>query len=410
MSLCLGETKITPCIHSALLQDKNITITENGTQSVVADNQYNGLGQVTINTNVGGLQENDVTFYDYDGTILYSYSKLDFLALQSMPENPSHEGLIAQGWNWDLADAKTHVTKYGILDVGQVYTTASGLSEFDIELNAQTGLTINLMIDGTKNWGDGTSDDLTTHTYSSAGKYTITCNGTGITPSSSNNNICDIAASNGSHNFYINNIRITNISSLPNYSFTNLRNLKTIIISNDTTAIGDYCFQNTRIKHLTLPKNFNKISKFMCASNFYLESVSLGKGTYLYYNTTNVFAGCNNLRRAIIPNTNFNERWDIQNNIFSNNLNMEKYKCMGRVGSIGSYAFSNCINVKEFDFTKGRYNTNTILTLYNVNAFQNINPLIAKIVVPDNLYEDWIVASNWTAYADIIVKESDYNA
>ena len=33
---------------------------------------------------------------------------------------------------------------------------------------------------GTKNWGDGTSDATTSHTYSAIGDYTITCDGTTI--------------------------------------------------------------------------------------------------------------------------------------------------------------------------------------------------------------------------------------
>ena len=55
----------------------------------------------------GGSGENDVTFYDYDGSIVTSYSAADFAALTEMPANPSHEGLTAQGWNWSLTDAQT---------------------------------------------------------------------------------------------------------------------------------------------------------------------------------------------------------------------------------------------------------------------------------------------------------------
>lgn len=42
-------------------------------------------------------EENDVIFIDYDGTIRYSYSAQDFLALTAMPANPTHPGLISQG-------------------------------------------------------------------------------------------------------------------------------------------------------------------------------------------------------------------------------------------------------------------------------------------------------------------------
>ena len=61
----------------------------------------------------------DVNFYDYDGTLVTSYTKTEFLSLSAMPDNPSHDGLTAQGWNWSLNDAKTYVTANGKLDVGQ---------------------------------------------------------------------------------------------------------------------------------------------------------------------------------------------------------------------------------------------------------------------------------------------------
>ena len=35
------------------------------------------------------VEEKDVNFYDYDGTRLHSYTKTEFLALESMPENPT---------------------------------------------------------------------------------------------------------------------------------------------------------------------------------------------------------------------------------------------------------------------------------------------------------------------------------
>lgn len=66
----------------------------------------------------GGSSGNDVVFYDYDGTVVQSYSANDFLALSAMPANPTHSGLTAQGWNWSLSDAKTYVQTYGKLNIG----------------------------------------------------------------------------------------------------------------------------------------------------------------------------------------------------------------------------------------------------------------------------------------------------
>ena len=52
-------------------------------------------------------EEKDVDFIDYDGTLLYSYTADEFLAMDALPPNPSHDGLVAQGWNWTLAEIKT---------------------------------------------------------------------------------------------------------------------------------------------------------------------------------------------------------------------------------------------------------------------------------------------------------------
>ena len=43
----------------------------------------------------GVVSENDVNFWDYDGTLLYAYSKSGFLGLAAMPPNPEHDGLTA---------------------------------------------------------------------------------------------------------------------------------------------------------------------------------------------------------------------------------------------------------------------------------------------------------------------------
>ena len=51
---------------------------------------------------------NEVNFYDYDGTILYSYTVEEAQALTELPELPSHEGLICQGWNWTLENIKEY--------------------------------------------------------------------------------------------------------------------------------------------------------------------------------------------------------------------------------------------------------------------------------------------------------------
>lgn len=72
----------------------------------------------------------DVNFIDYDGTIVHSYTAAEFAALTVMPDNPTHEGLTAQGWNWSLSDAQSYVASYGFLTIGQMHLTIEHLLYF----------------------------------------------------------------------------------------------------------------------------------------------------------------------------------------------------------------------------------------------------------------------------------------
>lgn len=134
----------------------------------------------------------DVDFIDYDGRLLYSYTKSEFLALESLPANPTNTGLVAQGWNWTLADAKAFVTDYGALVVGQNYTTSDGKTR--VYLTIPTDYVVNGVFNIRLNvnwpeagsftvaWGDGDSQTVTKgntsytetdHTYTSPGDYVI---------------------------------------------------------------------------------------------------------------------------------------------------------------------------------------------------------------------------------------------
>lgn len=106
------------------------------------------------------IYEQDVNFYDYDGTLVYSYVSDDFINLSTMPSNPTHEGLTAQGWNWSLNDAKDFISEHGKLNIGQTYITDNG--ETRIYINLGEGIlspTLGLGINGSVDidWGDDTA-------------------------------------------------------------------------------------------------------------------------------------------------------------------------------------------------------------------------------------------------------------
>ena len=78
------------------------------------------------------------------------------------------------------------------------------------------------------------------------------------------------------------------------------------------------------------------------------------------------------------------------------------------VTTVGGAAFYYCVTIIKYDFTK----VLAIPVLSSTTAFSEMNN-ICKIVVPDSLYDSWIVATNWATYANYIYKTSwldqDYN-
>ena len=270
-----------------------------------------------------------VQVIDYDGTVLKS-NHLDTGATFTLPEAPTnHSRLVFQEWSSPVTITDNTITVGNSdITIGATYKTASGLTEIDIVLTKVTGLDVVCNMVGNKNWGDGTTDSETTHTYTDYGKYTITCDGTSI-PVGSSSSSGMFGASSNSPNYYCTEIRIgDSVTSIRDSAFQGCYLLTSITIPSGVTSIGDFAFSNC----------------------YLLTSITIPSG----------------------------------------------------VTSIGDYAFSVCFSIIKYDFTSAT----SIPTLSNINAFNNINGL-CKIYVPDALYDDWIVATNWATYADYIYKASE---
>ena len=127
----------------------------------------------------------DITFYDYDGTIVTSWTLSELAAKTALPDYPSHDGLTCQGWNWSLADLKTTNRK---INVGAMYITDDGKTRIYIRLEeGRTSPMLGVCPNGTVtvDWGDGTTPDTLTgastttvkwtpnHAYAAQGEYVI---------------------------------------------------------------------------------------------------------------------------------------------------------------------------------------------------------------------------------------------
>lgn len=113
---------------------------------------------------------------------------------------------------------------------------------------------------------------------------------------------------------------------------------------------------------------------------------------------TRAFYTCINLRSIVIPD----DVTYIGQQAFENCNSLSHIAIPQGVTEIKASTFSNCFGMAYYDFS----NHIAVPTLANVNAFTGI-PSDCKIIVPDELYEDWIIATNWSDYASNIIKVSD---
>ena len=364
------------------------------------------------------VKTKDVNYYDYDGELLYSYTKDEFLALTSEPAVPQHTGMTSQGWNWSFSTAKTYVQNYGILNVGFTCITSDGSTRVYVSLPEgylTPILSFGLNGSATIDWGDETStntlsgSNVTTivsqqHTYAEAGDYVIS-----IKPSDNSTIYVGTGYVNGGQNVLFNKTNITGNRYNGNgvyglfitkielgsqviidtgtrgYCFCDLLNLKSINIPKHITNINGYAFQNCdSLRALILPDNsytptnqqvFNGAALTLIVTsqstgvlNDFLEAnySRTGQDTFCFPSTatniTNILMYMYGIKRIAIPST----VTTISNSAFYNTAITEITLPSG-LTSIGSSAFNNCFQLKEITIPSGVTSISSSLFCYCYN-------------------------------------------
>lgn len=180
-----------------------------------------------------------------------------------------------------------------------------------------------------------------------------------------------------------------------------------VVVSEGIEKIRPAAFREcTNLTKAVLPSTLTKVSKqafYLCDQ---LTDINFPDGITAIGNSA--FSGCYKLSSVTLPesvtsieSTAFN--WCaiteftfpnkvslIDDRVLLSCTSLTKVKAPSAVQKIEDYAFGDCSLCTLYDFSESQ----VVPTLYNVNAFNNINP-DAKILVPAFLYNEWITATNW---------------
>ena len=342
------------------------------------------------------VEEKDYNFYDYDGTLLHSYTYDEAMALDDMPELPYHKGLICEGWNYSLEQMRQQGTRK--CDIGAFYVTDDGATRLYMNIpygNKEVSLLFYFLSPNicSVDWGDGSERDLAktnvvlNHTYSNRGAYVISIHVTENYHVDLGYNDLSVFNTNNSNNSGIPmnaalcyKVEMGRNMGLTTRAFRGCISLKTISMSKYTNPMATAAFQNCHIDCVVTPPT----------------------------NVVNIFSN-DNVRRVIwsVGTTNYNT-------------------AVGASKIVIPYGVTTIVNIEGF--TGEIYFPETVETMrgrggfdcmYDFSALKRVpvlsysllhNASLSKliIIVPDMLYDEWINATNWSALLNYIVKDSEF--
>lgn len=336
-----------------------------------------------LSTGGGAIIKKDVNFYDYDGTLIKSYTVAEAQALSSLPDAPNHSTdatpLTFQSWNYTLAQVKATTS---VLDVGATYIPTDGKTHFHISLTSSSGLALQMAIFKsntstlTINWGDNSTTTYSdsgnmfpSHTYAAVGNYII-----------------KVWISSGTGTYSL-GTGIENSSVIGTSTASYRQTLTKAFIGANVPTLGDYCFNaSTSLINVTIPNSVTNIGTYgfyYCHSLRFmvLPSSITAIGNYS-------FMACYSLLNTIIPNNIAN----IGICAFQNCYSLTMIIIPSSVTSINYSAFNGCYGIKKYIF----YRTSAP-TLASTDVFGDIVS-IAKIYVPDASVTTYRQATNWSTF------------
>lgn len=389
-------------------------------------------------------KESDINFWDYDGTLLYSWTLAELATKTELPPLPSHDGLICQGWNWTLQDIKDAGRE---LDIGALYITDDGKTRLYVDVDTETwdDFVLNYWQDPrnatTVDWGDGTTPETVNkdswiehrHVYASSGSYVITMSvkeGTTMRLGNGSNGRKLIAndETDSGRCAMLRRVEVgARVTTITDQTFQFCSRLESISIPQNVEVKGTVTFnQATQLRVIVIQSITNMFRTFYNCTN--LRAIA-GPGTMDYTDVYTLsytalrqlnaavttayatqalervhikavngrvgdFSGDPSLLEATIPA----DATTFVAAAFQGDNALRRVTCLGNIASIPAQVFQRCYPLRFVDLT----HCTAVPTLANVNAFDETHPQL-EIRVPASLADAWKAATNWSSLADHIV-------
>lgn len=363
-----------------------------GSASLTLDEMPNEIA--SIQTGGGGgssapVSANDVTFYDYDGTIVASYTIAQAQALTALPDAPTHDGLTFQGWNWSLADINALTRP---MNVGAMYITDDGKTRLYIHIADKARSTVPLYISQTVangvtiDWGDGSATETlagtgnvnTSHAYGLAGDFTISldvADGCTLGFGDGSGSYCIMGNAGNNGKVYSNMLKNAEIgsgvASIGYGAFRYCYFLSSITIPNSVTSIGMNAFNNCySLSSIVIPAGVPSIENNSLSGCRLLSSITIPNSVTSIGD--NAFSPCATLDSITIPDS----VTSIGNSGISNCSSLSSITIPDSVTSIGTRTFSGCYRLSSIAISSG---VHSIVS----SEFENCQS-IPGITIPDS--------------------------
>ena len=383
-----------------------------GKKAIVRCNDDKMTGDLEIAVAGGEVDPGNelaATFIDYDGTVLYEYTRNEIEKMTELPPFPEHEGLIAQEWNYTLDQIKESDVP---VTAGVTYTTDDGWTRIYLTIDNEDCLNVTTAYrhkpQSTKapsisevDWGDGSETELVeleprsstydnypvsaSHTYEKKGDYVLRLRpvenvdiafGCGGTSSSYYGEKLISDPHNTSSTVTASGVKKVEIGEgvfmLRELAFEKFYNLASITIPDSVTSISESAFCDCyALPSITLPSSVTYIYKNVFKQCTSLLNVSLGAGLTSIYD--GAFSSCYALSSINIPDG----VTSIGDSAFSQCHALSSINIPDSVTSIGVSAFYYC-------YTLSSVNIPDSVTSIEKSTFYGCR-MLSSINIPDSV-------------------------